>query len=945
MSTRKDRPKQLTAVELERLASMRRRLRQKKIQETLRRGRQPPPHLVEEEEQVLTVEATPTSSEGAAASLLQAPTYQQPPPRPARTNTADRSINDQAAQHKSTAEKRSISQSALATPKARVTRGGVELDRVTQKAAQDFLLREYAVQKWIASVLGEPQLHPKNTPDKSLQELLADGVKLCRLMLQLRPRSVPTIYDSEKDLQLGYKVNANIEFFLAACEECGIASFLRFSVEELREGSNMLIVLDCLETLAEIAESEWSCFFRLKTKQEIIRKGVAFSATQKERATFSIQQCLSFSANRRSFALKPVDSNKHAAASPSSFATLRTVPSSSPSLKGQQQIASLAIPPLRQAAGSPPVPAEDSSAKLSQPDPQQILLTGMIRLQAVFRGRRARKYYKRLVINAAYRENVAKEIYVTEVSYVGNLTVLSELFLAALECWKGDPTINLVETKTLAKDVAVITAFNKSLLKDMEPRIKNWNPRQTLGDIFVMVSNFLKVYTQYVQQYSRASFELQEAKRSSAKLTEFLEKISAMKEVKGMAISGFLIQPIQRIPRYLLLLKELAKHTEPDHADYQPLQEALAKIQDVAEYIEQRAKEAENSNRMLSIQNRLIGKQYLLEPTRQFLREGRLKASNKHHKKPKERMIFLFSDILLEARILGNRKKSQAAPPSKASQSAAATLEVENSGQLDWVESYDLHKVIVTSEPDFGGRESKKHCFVLQEGEAVLVRLFAPSKVEKHQWIRDIVKAQTTLQNRLKGRQAAMTKLHSKLSSEGQQQQQQQLTKEKDPKAKLNRPRKATYTIDSSRENKFAPLKMGESASNTPPLKRRASPRGLPKSQTVEDLSGNSLKQLQQNTTASGWVAGAPSAKVSFNNDSTNINRTVSDRHTRKNSAKVSGSADDRLKKLHEKHPASLPDVLQNLSHAAAYFRQDLKANTNNNNTNQLSPQTATHGQ
>jgi hypothetical protein len=33
-------------------------------------------------------------------------------------------------------------------------------------------------------------------------------------------------------------------------------------------------------------------------------------------------------------------------------------------------------------------------------------------------------------------------------------------------------------------------------------------------------------------------------------------------------INSLLIQPVQRIPRYLLLLRELAKHTEPDHKDF-----------------------------------------------------------------------------------------------------------------------------------------------------------------------------------------------------------------------------------------------------------------------------------------------------------------------------------------------------------------------------------------
>jgi len=43
-------------------------------------------------------------------------------------------------------------------------------------------------------------------------------------------------------------------------------------------------------------------------------------------------------------------------------------------------------------------------------------------------------------------------------------------------------------------------------------------------------------------------------------------------------LSSILIQPVQRLPRYQLLIKELLKYTEEGHVDYAPLQEAMKKI-------------------------------------------------------------------------------------------------------------------------------------------------------------------------------------------------------------------------------------------------------------------------------------------------------------------------------------------------------------------------------
>jgi hypothetical protein len=38
--------------------------------------------------------------------------------------------------------------------------------------------------------------------------------------------------------------------------------------------------------------------------------------------------------------------------------------------------------------------------------------------------------------------------------------------------------------------------------------------------------------------------------------------------MKGMDLQSILIKPIQRLPKYVLLLKDLLKHTEKSHIDY-----------------------------------------------------------------------------------------------------------------------------------------------------------------------------------------------------------------------------------------------------------------------------------------------------------------------------------------------------------------------------------------
>jgi hypothetical protein len=51
----------------------------------------------------------------------------------------------------------------------------------------------------------------------------------------------------------------------------------------------------------------------------------------------------------------------------------------------------------------------------------------------------------------------------------------------------------------------------------------------------------------------------------------------------------------------------MVKHTWPDHDDYKHLAEALVKIGEVADYINERKRESESINKIVEIQKKLTG--------------------------------------------------------------------------------------------------------------------------------------------------------------------------------------------------------------------------------------------------------------------------------------------------------------------------------------------------
>ena len=72
-------------------------------------------------------------------------------------------------------------------------------------------------------------------------------------------------------------------------------------------------------------------------------------------------------------------------------------------------------------------------------------------------------------------------------------------------------------------------------------------------------------------------------------------------------LNALLITPVQRVPRYKLLLDDVIKATPRFHPDRANLEEARTQIDAVAWYINDQIKEHENNQLMISIQKSLQG--------------------------------------------------------------------------------------------------------------------------------------------------------------------------------------------------------------------------------------------------------------------------------------------------------------------------------------------------
>ncbi|ORZ13816.1 Dbl homology domain-containing protein [Lobosporangium transversale] len=150
-----------------------------------------------------------------------------------------------------------------------------------------------------------------------------------------------------------------------------------------------------------------------------------------------------------------------------------------------------------------------------------------------------------------------------------------------------------------------------------------------IGKVFADHVAYMKMYSFYINNFDNAlrvlQTQLTQAKYKK-KMKEFLRRCAKHPNHTQLGLQGYLLLPVQRIPRYKLLLTDLLENTWPDHVDYQDIASALEKISSRADEMNERKRQYENHEKVLLIQNRIIGqhKAPLVQPHRKVVREGML---------------------------------------------------------------------------------------------------------------------------------------------------------------------------------------------------------------------------------------------------------------------------------------------------------------------------------
>jgi hypothetical protein len=199
--------------------------------------------------------------------------------------------------------------------------------------------------------------------------------------------------------------------------------------------------------------------------------------------------------------------------------------------------------------------------------------------------------------------------------------------------------------KVIFSNLGEIYQLHQEMLFALEARLMKWDSDPRIGDVIAKYAPYFKLYSTYSIQFEGSQAALAEWNKKSPELADIIERVESSPVSRAMPITSYMLTPIQRVPRYKLLLEDYRKHLPQDSADCEDTQGSLKAVLDAASHMDEQCKQLDNFQKVIKIQRTLAGNDIIVQPGRQFVAKGPVQWVD--GKKLRPCILFLFSDILL----------------------------------------------------------------------------------------------------------------------------------------------------------------------------------------------------------------------------------------------------------------------------------------------------------
>ncbi|XP_030641124.1 faciogenital dysplasia [Chanos chanos] len=253
--------------------------------------------------------------------------------------------------------------------------------------------------------------------------------------------------------------------------------------------------------------------------------------------------------------------------------------------------------------------------------------------------------------------NIAKELLQTEEAYVKRLNLLDQVFCTKLtEAGIPGEVIN-----GIFSNISSIYLFHhRFLLPELQTRItQEWSSNPRIGDILQKLAPFMKMYGEYVKNFDRAMDLVNTWTQRSTQFKSVVQNIQKQDVCGNLTLQHHMLEPVQRIPRYELLLKDYLKKLPDDTLDRKDAEKALDLISTAANHSNAAIRKMEKMHKLLEVYERLGGEEDIVNPANELIKEGHIKKMSAKNGTAQDRYLYLFNNMVLycvpKLRLMGQK--------------------------------------------------------------------------------------------------------------------------------------------------------------------------------------------------------------------------------------------------------------------------------------------------
>ncbi|EAW62845.1 FYVE, RhoGEF and PH domain-containing protein 3 isoform c [Homo sapiens] len=205
--------------------------------------------------------------------------------------------------------------------------------------------------------------------------------------------------------------------------------------------------------------------------------------------------------------------------------------------------------------------------------------------------------------------HIAQELLHTEETYVKRLHLLDQVFCTRLTDAGIPPEVIM----GIFSNISSIHRFHgQFLLPELKTRItEEWDTNPRLGDILQKLAPFLKMYGEYVKNFDRAVGLVSTWTQRSPLFKDVVHSIQKQEVCGNLTLQHHMLEPVQRVPRYELLLKDYLKRLPQDAPDRKDAERSLELISTAANHSNAAIRKVFNSMILYCVPKlRLMGQKF-----------------------------------------------------------------------------------------------------------------------------------------------------------------------------------------------------------------------------------------------------------------------------------------------------------------------------------------------